>query len=660
MRTVTLALAIIALSAGLCRADSFGPWWFSPPDDYAHEVTTFGMTYKGPGGAFIFTEDRPANGADLQDLSPAMVTEITGIPVSDQRYLDTITPEDGGQAAITIASDDQAIYMVAVFLRDDRYGAAVFITGTSDVEEEQQALLETEFAPETATVAPVSGPVTWPPPLVDNRATTRPRVSAAAAVGMDIDPDSYPLPGTFACFQVDAPRAMTPEPDVTVSFSPSGSYTIAGGGQSGQGGWRIEPDDTFDTVIRLSGTLADEDYIVLNRDSVGQGFIMDSPFSDEEVELECYQDGPATEQVQQAMATSALSQGLLACTKSDGSTFTLMLGAGAYRMPEGPGNVSTALYSYSGDTWQTRLTFTSGPLSLYLGEAEGDSSGQVRLDLTTEWHTGSLFYSSTETTTFARCLLQREPRPPMLYGLDPAPAAASPKGGLPEGLFRSYEGRVESFGTGFNYVFREILTYVAPGGWIVRDLEPDDLGGMPDCTRSSPDGMAFCGEYRMSAQRVSIREVDDDDWGDRERARRMNDGFVLDDVEFTLVEPLDPAALAGVWVADSFTGGGPGFGGGVGVYTDADVFWQFDADGRFAWRESGTTETLITPDPILGGALGGGSSSFFDAGEGSYAFDGLWLTLRFDDGRLKRQIVLPSDGDEGPMLTIGGHLLKQG
>ncbi len=61
-------------------------------------------------------------------------------------------------------------------------------------------------------------------------------------------------------------------------------------------------------------------------------------------------------------------------------------------------------------------------------------------------------------------------------------------------------------------------------------------------------------------------------------------------------------------------------GGGVGVYTDADVYWKFDADGRFEWAETSTTQTMISPDPIWGGAMGGGSSSSQDGGAGQFSF----------------------------------------
>lgn len=80
---------------------------------------------------------------------------------------------------------------------------------------------------------------------------------------------------------------------------------------------------------------------------------------------------------------------------------------------------------------------------------------------------------------------------------------------------------------------------------------------------------------------------------------------------------MDAANLPGTWVGADFTGSGPGAGDGVGVYTDADVWWRFDADGRFAWCEASTTTTMISPDPILGGAMGGGSSSSQDEGEGT-------------------------------------------
>lgn len=656
---MTLGLILCTLAV---RADSFGEWTFPAPDGYEHEVTPFGMTYKGPGGFFLFTASRPAKGQSLASLAPALIEEMTGVPASDQQFLQTLTPEDGGEAAVHVAAGDTAVFMVIVHKRNDRVAAALFGTAQAEVSQEQEALLATLFDPVTPSATRPAAAV-WPKPLPSTTAATRARLTVAQARTMRLDPEHIPIPGDFGCFTVEEPRPMSPEPELTLTFAPNFTYTVTDGRLSGQGRWQMEPNDTFDRVVRLNGTLEDEGYIVVNARDTGQVIHIDNPFTDKKQELICLQSGPTLEREQQLMARAAISQGSMSCTDAKGQAFTLLLGSGIYSVPEGKGYVEPALESYSGDTWNGVFRFTTGPLSLYGGKVTGDAYGGVTLELSTEWRTGSLFYSSTETTIHALCRMNVAARPEPIYGQDPAPPAAAPEGGLPEGLYRSFEGRTEVFGTGINYVFAERLTYIAPGGRILRDLDLEEIGGLPDCTKTRLDGHAFCGEYRLNGATYQTRDEGDtaeEDWSDPAPFTITGKRFDIDGIEYTLIEPLDAGALTGTWVADSFTGSGPGMSGGVGVYTDADVFWSLSDDGRFDWHESTSTQTLITPDPVLGGVSGGGSSSSTDAGSGTFTFDGLWMTLKFDDGRTRRVPVLEADDADGTQLQIGPHLMKRG
>jgi hypothetical protein len=71
---------------------------------------------------------------------------------------------------------------------------------------------------------------------------------------------------------------------------------------------------------------------------------------------------------------------------------------------------------------------------------------------------------------------------------------------------------------------------------------------------------------------------------------------------------------------------------------------------------------MISPNQILldsgfGGVSGGGSSTSSDRGSGTWALDGLWIDLRFDDGRQRRVTVFAADpSDNGArMITVGGQ-----
>ncbi len=68
------------------------------------------------------------------------------------------------------------------------------------------------------------------------------------------------------------------------------------------------------------------------------------------------------------MARVAVPQGVFNCANAKGETFSLMYNNGIYRVPEGMGVVLPQLYSYSGDEWETMLTFSTGPLALYQAE----------------------------------------------------------------------------------------------------------------------------------------------------------------------------------------------------------------------------------------------------------------------------------------------------
>ncbi|NJM81507.1 MAG: hypothetical protein HC844_02570 [Tabrizicola sp.] len=565
--------------------------------------------------------------------------------------------------AFYIATDDRAVYTIGVHKRGDRFAAAMFVTNQADHEAEQQALTETVFSPSAeAPTAPPAVAANWPAPLTSQVATTRPRLSVLQAETMRLDPEHVPITGDFGCFIVEQPRPMTPTPDVTLTFRPGFTYAITDGKAKGEGRWSLAPNDTFDRVVELDGTLEREGYIVVGARDDGQVIHIDNPFAEDEQELLCLQEGPTLEREIQAMARVAVGQGLMACTDAEGKSYSFVYGNGIYSVPEGKGYVETSLESYSGDTWDGVFRFTSGPLSLYGGKMTGEGDGTLTLELSTEWRTGSLFYSSTETTIHARCRMTVAARPLPIYGLDAPPPVVAPEGGLPEGLYRSFEGTNEFTGTSVNYVFRTFLTYVAPGGRILRDVDLDEIGDLPDCTRSRLDGHAFCGEYRIAGQTIQRRdegEREDEDWTDAEPFALTETGFEIDGTEYTRLDPLSADLLPGIWVADSFTGSGPGYGGGVGVYTDADVYWSFTEDGRFEWAETATTQTLISPDPILGGVTGGGSSTSQDSGSGTYSVDGLWLVLAFDDGRRRRVTLFPSDS-ETPGVEIAGNSLKPG
>ncbi|MCU0802629.1 MAG: hypothetical protein MUD11_12800 [Rhodobacteraceae bacterium] len=659
MRCVALCLALIAPPA---LADSFAGWTFDPPDGYELTPGTFGVAYQGPNGGYIFAPVTPATNA--RAAAAAFADE--GLPIGSQRNeITTEYRDDGTEASFWIVSDGAVNYLQMTLVKDGQSSTALFVTPLQDanlIAAETEALLDATFAPPETVLAPATStlpPVTFPaPPPADRMATTRSRMTIAQARAAGVDPDLALLPGTFDCYLTSEPRAVDARPDLRIISDLGQRYTLTDGRRSQSGTWSVQPHDTFDQVIQLSAPI--DDYILIHsHDGLGQSFTLNHPERD--ADLTCVQDGPPLEAQLQTMAAIAPTKGAMDCTGVDGSTFKLLYGNGTYIVNGQRGSYVAALDG-NYNNWRGKLTFQGGPYDLLDGELEAKDGTQT-LTISETWTEGSLFYSSSETTYTAICRSPAPARLPPLYGPDAAPTTADPSGGLPEGLYRSFEGRMEFNGTMANYVIREIFTLIAPGGRIMVEPDLDLYQSLPDCSRTTPSGEEVCGEYRTIGPQFSYRNARDfdvDAWSANAPFALTDTGYTVGDIAYTRVLPPTPDDLTGQWVADDFTGGGPGLGGGVGVYTDSDTRWTFTADGRFDWYENSTTSTLISPDPILGGVSGGGSSSSVDGGTGTFTLDDIWLDLRFDDGRSKRVPVffLPANADSPAALTVGGAELK--
>ncbi|MFM2391036.1 MAG: hypothetical protein RLZZ437_2591 [Pseudomonadota bacterium] len=659
MRYLVLCLALFASPA---LADSFGGWEFDPPDGYELTPGTYGVTYKGPNGGFIFATSTLAS--DARSAAEAFAAEA--LPVGSQRNeLSTEFRDDGAEASFWIVSDGAMNYLQMTVVNDGHTSTALFITPVQDAEQisaETKALLGATFAPPEALTTPPAStlpPVAFPdPPPPDRVATTRSRMTIAQARAAGVDPDLSLLPGTYDCYVTSEPRAVDARPDLRIINDLGQRYTLTDGSRSQSGTWFVRPDDTFDNVVQFTAPI--DDYILINSyDGLGQTFSLDRPERD--ADMTCVQDGPPLEAQLQAMAAVAPVKGAMDCTGVDGGTFKLLYGNGTYIVNGQRGSYVAALEG-DYDNWRGKMTFSGGPYDLLDGEMTAEDGTQT-LTISETWSEGSIFYSSSETTYTAICRSPAPARLPPLYGPDPAPATADPSGGLPPGLYRSFEGRTQFNGTIANFVFLEIFTYIAPGGRIIVEPDLEHFQSLPDCSRTTPSGEEVCGEYRTIGPQFSYRDerdFDADAWSDNEPFALTDTGYTVGDIAYTRVLPPSAADLTGQWVAADFTGGGPGFGGGVGVYTDSDTRWTFTPDGRFDWYENSTTTTLITPDPILGGVSGGGSSSNVDGGTGRFTLDDIWLDLRFDDGRTKRVSVffLPATADSAAVLNVGGADLK--
>lgn len=274
----------------------------------------------------------------------------------------------------------------------------------------------------------------------DQVAATKPALSAYDASQQGLNIETTPIPGLFNCYRNGTPRALNATPDVVFDFKSSGTYLVSNGSKTDGGIWAVIPNDTFDFVVKFSGLMAFDDYFLINSGGgLGQSFHTKDPFSDTEIKFACQQSGPATEVVQQSMTRAVVENGMLSCTDAQGQPFRLFFGDGVYRAPEGNGKLFLDMEGDGEDRWTTRFHFQTGPYALYLGELQQVATGAARLNVQSEWHTGSMFFSSTETQQHAHGVSIQPDRSQPVYGQSPALVAENPGGGLPEGLYRSYE-----------------------------------------------------------------------------------------------------------------------------------------------------------------------------------------------------------------------------
>jgi hypothetical protein len=660
---LTVCAMMLVLLPGLAAADSFGGWDFDPPDGYERQQSDLGVTYQGPNGGFMFLPQTPAPGQTATAAASAMMDEA--LPATGVRQeLAADTMPDGSDASIWSVLDASANYIVMTRVQGGQSGTVLFITGATDAEviaPEIEALMTATFAPvvlegQTTSALPA---MDWPAAPNGIVATSRPRMSVAEGLAVGVDPETVLLPGTFDCYITTEARAVDSRPDIRIDSDLGQSYTLTDGTMTGSGSWRLVPDDVFDYVLEFSGPLESSGSVyVSTNDGLGQSFEIDHPARD--AELTCWQDGPAADTQRQQMAAVAPLTGAMDCVRADGVRMKLVYGNGVYMVDGARGSYVASLDGLY-DSWEGKMTFSGGPFDLQDGTLEAED-GTLTLTVSQTWSEGSVFYSSSETTTLAACRMTAPTRLDPVYGTAPAAPATAPHGGLPEGLYRSWESSYVYNGGFGNLVFGDVYTFVAPGGRIITDPDLALIGDLPDCSRTTPSGEEFCGEYRIIGgmlTRRDEREYGPDAWDDNAPFRLTDTGFVIDEVEYTRVTPPTVADVQGTWTVDGFTGSGPGLGGGVGQYQDSETRWTFTGDGRFDWVSSGTNSTLISPDPILGGVSGGGSSSFYDAGTGTFALDGIWLSLAFDDGRVKRLPVFTSPPDQDGLrgITIDGDSL---
>jgi hypothetical protein len=675
--TLVALLLTLNLSSALADRQSFGAWSVALDTDIEPDIENGVRAFRGKDVTYLFTPPEPLGNRTLETIAAATIKDITqgkgSVRLAGQR-----TDEDGAtlraySGVVPDANTGRSIHSYLFFAKNGQWGLALLISNpNADINAATETLGTATFNPPGLSgkqeTLPRLSAVPWSVPRPDRTASTRPELSYPAARRVGLNPEQDLLPVSFECYFVgeyagDELRAMTPTPDLRIGVSKDGRYAFTDGAVKAQGTWTQNRAVGDRHTLSLSGPLVAREVWVYGDDDAGQRFNAVHIASDRRVS--CYQSGPAAETLRLALTKRRIGSEPLSCQNTKGGApYRLEFSAGSYRTPAGTGRARLAFSGTTGDSWEGLAQFAGGPLDVFVGEMTEDENGNRELRVVERTTTSrGMFYSESSTTLRAVCRAKVTPRPSLLYGQDRAPKTGVTGG--PDGLFVSNQQVFGMIGNIPNTRTEAQLSLFTPGGYLLSDIDPTDLGSLPDCTRTRPNGDPYCQRYTLNAGKLQM-EGDDES----ELFKKTTAGFTLGDTEYFRLTPLSSTTLAGIYSTNTDTGSGPAgglIGGGVGVYNSLESGYRFTEGGQVSWKYSSSSSTLISPSLITGGgASGGGSSSRQDGGQGRYTFKDHWLTLTFTDGRVQRLFVyaqppqfLKGDPTLGERLNIGGSWLRR-
>ena len=684
-----LVLLSLLLSPVLATNFTYGAWTFTLPDGAEQSVQDGIRAFKVGNAVYLFTPPEALAGRTLEAVAAAAMRDITqnntgGLRGAGKRTLDdgtVLLPFSG--AVVDAKTGGGNVQTYFFFARNDQWGLALLMMGAgtdqNTVNEVMAPLASVKFAPDslsaqaqaTQIALPRLPALPWATPAQNRTVASKPSVDFPAARKKGLNPRRDLLPDVFDCYFVGEysgrdVRAMSPTPDMRLQVSAGGTYAFNDGAAKSSGRWTTTKEGQETKSVSLDGPLVAKNMYMNGEDS-GQEF--SAVHAATERRVRCYQNGPSAELLRLELTKRRIGTEALTCQDAGGgAAYKLTFASGTYSTPKGSGRVRLGFSGNSSGSWQGLASFTGGPYDLSTAEMEEDEDGNRTLTIS-EKNTESrgYWYTSTTTTPIALCRAKGTPKPTPLYGRTPAPKTGM-KGG-PDGLFVSLQNHPYLSGTLLLQNYGLELGFFRPDGYTLADVDPSDLGGLPDCARTRPNGDPFCQRYELKGGKLRFQD-EDGDWDDPEAFKATAEGFKLGDTPYSRVTPLKPADLAGVFSTEDFSGSGPlggALGGGAGVYNSLSSGYQFTPDGQFQWKYSSSSSTLISPSLITGGGVtGGGGSIRTDGGQGSYTLKDNWLTLKFQDGRMQRLYVygqpaadLKNDPTLGNQINIGGTWLNK-
>ena len=679
------ALILLLCAPALATNFTYGAWTFTLPDGAEESVQDGIRAFKVDNAVYLLTPPEALAGRTLEAVAAATMQDITQNNAGQLKPLGKRTLDDGtvllpfSGAVMDTKTGGGNIQTYFFFARNDQWGLALLLmSADADQDKVLAPLASVKFAPdslsaqtrETQIALPRLPALPWATPAPGRTVSSVPSIDFPTARKKGLNPDDDLLPDSFDCYFVGEysgrdVRAMSPTPDARIQVSAGGTYAFNDGAAKASGRWTVTKEDGKTKSVGLDGPLVAKSIYVNGNDN-GQEF--SATHAATERGVRCYQNGPSAELLRLELTKKRIGTESLTCQDArDGTPYKLTFGNGMYSTPKGSGHVRLG-FSGTSSGWQGLAGFTGGPFDLSTGSMDEDDAGNRTLTISEKnTERRGYWYTSTTTTPIALCRAKVTPKPTPLYGRNAAPKTGM-KGG-PDGLFVSLQNHPYTSGTLFLQSYGLELGVFRPDGYTLDDIDPSDLGGLPDCTRTRPNGDPFCDRYELKGGKLRTQDSDGD-WSDPEAYKATSEGFKLGDTSYSRVLPLKPADLAGVFSTEDFSGSGPiggALGGGAGVYNSLSSGYQFTPNGQFQWKYSSSSSTLISPSLITGGGVtGGGGSTRTDSGQGTYSLKDNWLTLKFADGRTQRLYVygtpaadFKNDPTLGKRINIGGTWLNR-
>ena len=662
-----MPVALAALTLTLAARAAAQDWTYEIPKG-AVPVAQDGITGYAVGGegVVLLFPARPSGEAGLRAAADAFLAEVTAGKerVSDKGYTQVSAPD--GVALLRVfglaepGSDTAMLHAYLFREAAGQLGVVGLVTGGTQPEDLMRSLVEARFTPGADGAALSSAAVLARAEPSGGRVASRePAFGFDDAYAAGLDPEATPLPDAFDCYEEEARRPARMAADGVLTVRADGGYAYDDGTGARAGSWARTGEG--DGELRLEGPLTGaysdgETRVRADRD--GQSLSVteaDGAWRD----LLCLQRGPAAEAHRLALSRAVPQPGKMACTLADGSAATLRLTADAYALPAGGGTMTRAA-SYDYGRWHGETSVEGGPWDgAELDYEEGDDGART-LTATRTLESRRAFSVATRTDTLAACRGRGPARPSALYG--PAPAPPAPGGGGIEGLHYTMRTTYQSgaFGTTLTSQVPDPVLFTADG--LYAEADPDELGELPDCARRWPNGAPTCLAYEREGDRLRLEEAPGR-WGPWEPFARTEDGFEAGGEDYVRMPPLTGLRPDAVYTAV----GGSVSGGGVFDAATTTSTWSsryaFTAGGRFETDASRTSNTYLgggSMSPAAGVLSGGGSTSDARASGGTYAFEGHWLVLTYDDGRAERLFVHDYGSGWRPGAPVPDYLTIDG